>query len=109
MMSYDIHVTRASHWSDSEEQPISLEELKEYFAGKDEFAYADEHAVSGPFGTMTIGGDFFIWKSEGQCIPFHYIDGRLTLSGGDEDVIEIMKEIAAGLQAIVQGDEGEVY
>lgn len=30
-MSYDIHITRASHWTESTEFPISLDELRLYF------------------------------------------------------------------------------
>lgn len=93
-----------------EEQPIALEELKAYFSTKPDFEYSNEFAfASGPF-TMKMEGDFFIWKSEEGDIPFRFKKGNLVLSNGDDDfVMDKMKEIAADLHAIVQGDEGEIY
>lgn len=43
-------------------------------------------------------------------VPFRYSNGRLTVSeAGEGNVIDKMKEIAAELNAKVQGDEGELY
>ncbi|MBY9080810.1 hypothetical protein KIH86_13270 [Paenibacillus sp. HN-1] len=109
-MSYDIHITRASHWMNYEELPISLEELKEYFSSKPDFEYSKLLTIATDPFTMTIQGDFFIWKSEEGEIPFRLTNGNLALSNGDDEfVMDKMKEIAADLHAIVQGDEGEIY
>ncbi|MNI32511.1 hypothetical protein D3C73_864250 [compost metagenome] len=109
-MSYNVHLTRAGSWTESESQPIALEEAKAYFAEQPDFEYSATFSVNGPFGTMTIGGEFFLWSpEEEELIPFKYTDGRITVSGADEYVIDRMKEIAAKLSAIVQGDEGEQY
>ena len=64
---------------------------------------------AGPFGTMTIGGEFFNWIDEEDSVPFKYTEGRITVSSADDYVIHKLKEVAAGLGAIVQGDEGEIY
>lgn len=109
-MSYDVHITRAERWTESGSNPISLEEAKAYFAGQEDFEYSSGLSVQGPFGTLAIGGDFFNWLAErDEQIPFKHTDGRITVAGADDFVIEKMIEVAAGLGAKVQGDEGEVY
>lgn len=107
-MSYDVHITRAEHWYASPEKPISLDELKDYFQGQSDVEYSEEFSISGPV-SMSMSGHFFIWTHDGIKVPFMYTKGRLTVSRADDDVIEKMKEIAAGLNAKVQGDEGETY
>ncbi|MEK3714571.1 hypothetical protein [Paenibacillus sp. FSL R7-0333] len=108
-MSYDIHITRANHWTESTEIPISLDELKAIFSAKNDFEYSNTFTTSGPF-QISINGDFFIWKVDEVTVPFRYSNGRLTVSGADEgNVIDKMKEIAIELTAKVQGDEGELY
>ncbi|NQX48604.1 hypothetical protein HQN87_25050 [Paenibacillus tritici] len=87
-MSYDIHITRADHWTESTESPISLDELKVLFSAKNDFEYSNTFSISGPI-QISINGDFFIWKVD--------------------DVMDKMKEIAKELNAKVQGDEGELY
>ncbi|MBY0010977.1 hypothetical protein [Paenibacillus typhae] len=109
-MSYDVHITRAERWTESGSNPISLEEAKAYFADQEDFEYSSGLSVQGPFGTLAIDGDFFNWLAgEDEQIPFKHKDGRITVAGADDFVIEKMIEIAAGLGAKVQGDEGEVY
>lgn len=108
-MSYNVHITRAEHWTESGSNPISLEEAKAYFAAQEEFEYSSGLSLKGPFGTMTIGGEFFNWIDEEDSVPFKYTEGRITVSSADDYVIHKMKEVAAGLGAIVQGDEGEIY
>ncbi|MDQ8735781.1 hypothetical protein [Paenibacillus sp. LHD-38] len=107
-MSYDIHITRADHWTESTNKPIAMEELKNYFSGKSEFEYSKEFSITGPF-SMTISGEFFIWSNEDVKVPFRYSEGMITISHADDEVIDKMKEVAAELNAIVQGEEGETY
>lgn len=110
LMSYDVHITRAEHWTESGNKPISLEEAKAYFAGQEHFEYSSSLSVKGPFGTLSVGGDFFNWLAEeDEQVPFKHTDGRITVAGADDFVVEKMVEVAAGLNAKVQGDEGEVY
>ncbi|MCM3786169.1 hypothetical protein M3231_24740 [Neobacillus mesonae] len=108
-MSYDIHITRANHWTQSTESPISLNELKAIFSLKNDFEYSNTFSISAPI-QISISGDFFIWQADDVIVPFRYFEGRLTVSGADEgDVIDKMKEVASELNAKVQGDEGELY
>ncbi|MHA6531430.1 hypothetical protein [Paenibacillus sp. BAC0078] len=108
-MSYDVHITRADHWINSESKPISLAEAKVYFAATTGFEYTNELSHQTPFGTMTIGGEFFICSDGDKKIPFRYHEGRITVSGADDFAIGRMKKVAQALAAVVQGDEGELY
>ncbi|WP_042201959.1 hypothetical protein [Paenibacillus camerounensis] len=109
-MSYDVHITRTEHWTESGSNPISLEEAKAYFAGQADFNYSSGLSVKSPFGTLDIAGDFFNWLAEEEeQISFKYTDGRITVAGADDFVIEKMIGVAAGLSAKVQGDDGENY
>jgi hypothetical protein len=107
-LAYDLHITRANEWYESEGNGFSLEELKEYFSGKSGFNYSKVFSITGPV-TVSIEGDFFIWASEDAELSFRYKQGRIIVSGANDDVIEKMKEIAAELCAKVQGDEDEIY
>ena len=106
-MGYDIHITRSLHRTDSEDKQISLGELMEYFSSKHDFVYSNQFSITEPY-IVTIKGDFFIWKTDEQSIPFKFFKGKLTISSGGVEVIEKMKEIANDLNAIVQGDDGEI-
>lgn len=62
-MSYNVHITRAEHWTESDSKPISLEEAKIYFAGQEDFEYSSGLSVEGPFGKLAVGGDFLTgWR-----------------------------------------------
>ncbi|OKQ00149.1 hypothetical protein [Paenibacillus sp. P46E] len=108
-MSYNVHITRADHWTNSEAKPISIEESKDYFAAKADFEYMNKLSHQTPFGTLTMGGEFFVWNDKDVKVPFRYYEGRITVSGADDFIIGRMKQVAQELDAIVQGDEGELY
>lgn len=108
-MSYNVHLTRAELWTESMNNPISLEEAKSCFDQRDDFEYTNMLSLKGPFGTMSLEGDFFHWSVEDFSVPFSYKEGRITVHRADEFVIEKMVEVSAVLGARVQGDDGELY
>lgn len=103
-LAYVLHI----NWIDSEDDPITLGELQEYFSNKKDFEYSDGTSITGPV-TISISGDFFVWANGSQKVPFLYKKGRLNVARPDDDTLDKMVEIAADLQAKVQGDEGEYY
>lgn len=107
-MSYDLHITRAEYWTESEECPITLEELQTYFQSKPDFHHSNSFSSTGPV-SLTIAGEFFIWNYSGTPIPFHFWNGQLIVANPDEEVVAKMKEIAVGLNANLLGDDGESY
>lgn len=80
-MSYDLHITKADQWALSEKNPITKDDLNK------------------------VIGLLEVYKG----IPFLFQNGRITLCGANERVIGLMLEIAAKINARVQGDEGEFY
>jgi hypothetical protein len=58
---------------------------------------------------MSIDGDFFIWTYGEIKVPFLYNNRQITVSHAKDKIIEKMKEIASEIDAMVQGDDGELY
>ena len=99
-MGYDIHITRASEWSQNESQQITLEEWLAVVRD-------DPDLVLDPQN----GPGFARWSG-----PSRYPDpwiawsrGNLSSKNPDRAILGKMLQIANQLGAIVQGDEGEVY
>ena len=97
-MSQRFRITR-SFQEENPEAAISLEEAKQYFASKPDFAYAPSYTVKGPASTMTIDGDFFMWSHGDAQIPFRHYMGDLYVAVTNEAVIPKMIEIASELRA----------
>ena len=80
------------------EPTITLEECKQYFSAKPDFAYTSVFTVKGST-TMSIEGDFFMWSYGDARIPFRHYQGDLYVSGTNEAVIPTMMEVASDLRA----------
>ncbi|MNC75985.1 hypothetical protein D3C75_1276180 [compost metagenome] len=89
---------------DHAEQAITLEECKPYFAAKSDFIYSPVLTVKGPESTMSIDGDFFMWRYEGMEFPFRWYMGDLYVALSTEAIVPVMLEIATDLRAdVVEG------
>lgn len=80
-MGYDLHITRARSWVDSESQPITPDEWRAFVASDPRLEIA--------------GVDLR--------------QGRLVVKNPDEPTIAKMIEVALHLGGRVVGDDGEVY
>jgi hypothetical protein len=98
-MSYDVHITRAEHWTDSSESPISLDEW---------IAYYD----TDPSLAVEAGGspDLAVWTGH-PTDPWAiwWWHGRIVCKGPDDPMLAKILAIAGALQARVFGDDGEEY
>ncbi|WP_379127387.1 hypothetical protein [Paenibacillus sp. sgz500958] len=102
-MSQRFRITRSMQ-EHSMEPIISLEECKDYFASKPDFTYSQVFTVKGPESTMSIDGDFFMWKHGDVDIPFRLYMGDLYVAITVEAVVPKMIEIATDLRAdIIEG------
>ncbi|AIQ52790.1 hypothetical protein [Paenibacillus sp. FSL R7-0331] len=102
-MNQRFRITRSMQ-EDTVVQAITLEECKQYFAGRADFFYSQTFSVKGPESTMTIEGDFFMWKHGEAEIPFRLYSGDLYVAVAAEAVVPLMIEIATDLEAdIVEG------
>jgi hypothetical protein len=116
-MGYDVHITRASDWTESAAHPISLDEWVGYVSSDSEMRL-DNRAEA----TTTSGDDLAIespgiavwtaWRSDGvrgNHAWFYYFDGEIMVKNPDREILRKMYRIAVALKARVQGDEGEFY
>ena len=98
-MGYEVHITRAALWTESERNPISLEE----WLAVVRFDPALELDMdNGPSDVL------FIEHPEAPA-PLWWCEGRIFTKNPDEATILKMPEIASRLGAKVQGDDLETY
>ncbi len=99
-MGYDVHITRANLWSENEGCEISVEEWHALIDSDPELRLA---GYNGPH--------FMIWSGHPDDTEawLDWVEGNITTKNPDEPLLTKMLEIAARLNAKVQGDEGEVY
>ncbi|RUT35807.1 hypothetical protein EJP77_01965 [Paenibacillus zeisoli] len=85
-------------------QGITLEECQAYFSSKANFAYQTVLTVKGKESTMSIDGDFFMWKHGEALIPFRHYMGDLYVAVSHQEIVPLMMEIATDLRAdMVEG------
>jgi hypothetical protein len=116
-MGYDIHITRASHWSESPDQPITLDEWIAYVKSDKEMRLdnrAEATTTSGERLALESPG-IAVWTAwgkngiDGNFAWFYYSDGEITVKNPDRAILRKMFTIATALRARVQGDDGEIY
>ena len=103
-MGYDLHITRANNWIDSEEEPISREEWRAYIESDSEL----ENTKDDELGASWYGEGGRLGKS--TCIGgFWWSKGRIVEKNPTEAEIRKMTQIATALNARVVGDSDEEY
>lgn len=100
-MGWEVHMTRAAHWPDSDRHPITAEEWLAAVATDPELRL---DAANGPY--------FAVWS--GPCsYPeggwFDWAGGCVSTKRPDRAILGKMLQLAARLGARVQGDDGEEY
>lgn len=102
-MNQRFRITRSMQENNTE-QPLTLEECKQYFDSQLDFTYSPVLTVKGADSIMSIDGDFFMWKLGDIEIPFRLYMGDLYVAISHEDVVPKMLEIATDLRAdVVEG------
>lgn len=116
-MGYDLHITRAEEWYESETNPISLEEWIAYVRSDPEMrldGYA-EAKVPDQGALRYENEGLAVWTSysgnakKGNFAWFDFRQGNVVVKDPDDEIIAKMSRIAKVLNARVQGDEGEFY
>ena len=101
-MGYDFHITRADHWIDSGQKPITADEWLA-LVEKDQSLIIDPRE-NGPC--------FALWVEHrvNHDFPwFNWSGGEVYANRPDRKTLGKMVQLAKQLAAHVQGDEGEVY
>jgi hypothetical protein len=115
-MGYDVHITRAKHWTESESAPITLDEWLGYVASDPEMRLDN-------FAEAEVEGDILRYENEGVAVWmaytghglkgnmawFDYWRGSVVVKNPDDEILGKMRRIASVLGAKVIGDEGELY
>jgi len=111
-MGYDLHITRADEWTESESSPITLDEWRAYVRGDPDLEIAGSEATNPVAAEVSAVGaeGLAVWvlAPDRLCV-FDYYEGRIDVKNPDEQVIAKMRRIATRLAARVQGDDGEFY
>ncbi|AHJ76155.1 hypothetical protein [Kosakonia sacchari] len=96
-MGWEMHITRAECWSESETQPIGSEEWVQLVSHDDELAFDRRN------------GEFHaIWKGQETCW-LEWSDGAITTTSPAEPLYCKMLEIASALKAQVRDDDDRLY
>jgi len=116
-MGYEVYITRASDWVESNEQPIALEEWLSYIENTPDMKHDGYAEATSPNGDIiryeNVG--LSVWTGysknglDGGKAWFDYRDGNIIVKNPDSEILVKMYEIAQELEAMVQGDDGEVY
>lgn len=112
-MGYDVHITRAPEWYESDTTPIALEEWLAYVASDaemrlDGFAEARNPKTGEIIRIESPGLSVWTAWSAGTAWMDH-CDGRVVVKNPDTAILQKMCAIAKHFGARVQGDEGELY
>lgn len=113
-MGYEIHITRASDWGESESSPITLDEWLAYVASDPEMQRTDI-ATDGPEGHQYRNEGLAAWTAysghrvDGDIAWFDPFNGRIDVVRPDEEIITKMKAVARALNARVVDDFEEWF
>lgn len=116
-MGYEVHITRADDWMNSEGNPISLDEWIAYVRSDPEMRLDGFAEVTLQDGRVlrTEGEGLAVWTAysgdgvDGNHAWFDHWEGRIVVKSPDEEIVDKMIEIARSLGARVFGDDGEAY
>lgn len=101
-MGWEIHITRAEHWPDSDKHPITAEEWLTLVESDPELTI--DPRDNGPY--------FALWLShwvDGDHPWFDWFKGAINTKYPDRQTLGKALEIARYFGARVQGDDGEEY
>ncbi len=98
-MGYDLHITRAEHWSNADNQ-ISAREWLELVKEDPELIPSPEH-----------GEYFVIWRGTSYYPEtwFNWQDGNVYTKNPDKATLLKLYQMAQKLNAQLQGDDGETW
>src|SRR5262245_32452886 len=99
-MGYDIHITRAENWTDSESAPITLDEWKAFVAADPEMRMDNFAEITTPLGEKLRYDNegIAVWlpgAKDGQGGWLDYRNGRIVVKYPGDEMLAKMRQIAA--------------
>jgi hypothetical protein len=101
-MGYDLHITCAVNWFDSQEIPITADEWLAYVTKDPELII--DLRDNGPHFALWLDH----WR-DGDYPWFNWRRGAIYTKNPDQKTLGKMLKLAKDFGAKVQGDEGEEY
>jgi hypothetical protein len=105
-MGYELHITRAEDWLDSEENPIAREEWLSFARERNDLVEAGwiDHGSAGR-------EPVFEWVDEkGKKASLFWSESAVTISGAHGEVsLQGLVLLAVQLEGRLFGDDGEEY
>jgi hypothetical protein len=116
-MGYDLHITRATDWTESESSPITLGEWTAYVDNDPEILMDGAAEVNSPTGDAIRyeNEGLAVWiahsqhEDGGNKAWFDFRTSRIDVKNLDVEITRKMHRVAAALNAGVQGDDSEWY
>lgn len=111
-MGYDLHIMRGHEWSDPDGPHIGMEEWLAVIDADPSLDLRDELAATSPSGEIRVPSPGLgTWHGHPEIpeVHFSFRGGKISVRTPDEVVLAKMVQIAAALDAHVQGDDGEFY
>jgi hypothetical protein len=108
-VGYDLHITRAEDWTESEASPISREEWRAVVEADASLSEPEEEAENRELSGDPDYEPAVQWHEHPELPLFWYGEGRIHCKNPDERTVLKAVELARKLNARVQGDDGELY
>jgi hypothetical protein len=115
-MGYDVHVTRALHWTESRDTPITLEEWLALVKADPELRLDGQATARTNDGVELRyeNAGLAVWtggsaRTAGDMRWIDHRDGELVVKNPDDELMRKLHQLATVLRAKVQGDDGEEY
>ena len=115
-MGYDVHITRKPRWSDLTGPEISLAEWTAVVESDPEMRLDGYAETRVPDGVLRIEREgLSVWMAHsrhnkpGKMVWFSFFEGNIAVKNPDPEILKKMWSLAQRLDALVQGDEGELY
>lgn len=92
-MGYDLHVTRASHWTDSESAPITDVEWRSFVAAADDLELTGAAEAVVPDGPIRYeNGGLALWRGHParEKVWFDFRNGRVVVKNPNQPTIARM-------------------
>ncbi len=107
-MGYELSIQR-----EDESNKIKVDEWRSYIDSDDDFSHTSKFSADlGNGKILTIPTpNAGIWKTDKGAVPFTFYEeyGWVSVKNPDPWIIEKMIQIADNLNAIVKGEEDELY
>ena len=107
-MGYDLYITRAKSWLETEQSPIPQSEWDEVVAADAELEISTEdfYERKGARGDERFHA--IIWTAHRDRVPLWFIDGAIQTKNPDEATVMKMVQIAKKLKArVIDEDDAE--